>query len=99
MVYAVPESKRSIKQNQFEFTVPGDRKKYTIPKAKYLTVGQIEMLSTKDTEVTLTDVLDLIGDGPAKEAARKLDQEQLANLMEAWQTDSGLDLGESSASS
>lgn len=98
-MYEVPESKRSIAQNRFEFKVPGDRKKYSIPKAKYLTVGQMEELSGNEGDITLTTVLDLVGDGAAKTAVRGLDQEQLTALLEAWQKDSELDLGESSASS
>lgn len=99
MVYEVPASKRSLKQNLFEFHVPGNKKTFSIPKAKYLTVGQVEKLSSNSADVTLTDVLDLIGSGPAQEAARGLDQEQLTALMTAWQADSGIELGESSASS
>ncbi|WMI34031.1 tail assembly chaperone [Microbacterium phage TukTuk] len=98
MAYEVPASKRSIRQNQFEFKVPGDRKTYRIPKAKYLTMGQIEALQEKKDEVLLTDILEMLGQGEAREAVRTLDQEQLMDLMEAWQTDSGISVGESSAS-
>ena len=99
MTYEVPASKRSIKQNQFTFKVPGDRKTYSIPKAKYMTIGQVEALATKGGEVQLTDLLDILGQGDARDAVRTLDQEQMMNLLEAWQADSGLSVGESSASS
>jgi len=98
MAFEVPASKRSIKQNQFQFKVPGDRKTYSIPKAKYLSVGQVETLSLKGEEVAITDILEILGQGEAREAVRALDQEQLMALMEAWQEDSGLSVGESSAS-
>lgn len=98
MAYAVPESKRSIKQNQFEFTIPGNDKTFYIPKAKYLTIGQVEKLSLKGEEVDLTDILEILGQGEAHDAVRDLDQEQLFALMEAWQADSGITVGESSAS-
>ena len=98
MAYEVPASKRSIKQNQFQFKVPGDRKTYSIPKAKYMTIGQVEALETKGGEVKLTDLLEILGQGEARDAVRSLDQEQLMALMEAWQADSGLTVGESSAS-
>ena len=61
MVYEVPASKRSLKQNVFEFKVPGSAKVYSIPKAEFLTMGQVETLQQKEDEVSLTDVLDLIG--------------------------------------
>ncbi|WNT44408.1 tail assembly chaperone [Microbacterium phage Nicky22] len=93
MAYEVPASKRSIRQNQFEFKVPGDRKVYRIPKAKYLTMGQIEALQAKKDEVLLTDILEMLGQGEARDAVRSLDQEQLMDLMEAWQSDSGISVG------
>lgn len=98
MTFQVPESKRSIRQNQFEFKVPGDRKTYRIPKAKYMTMGQVETLATKGENVQITDILEILGQGEAREAVRTLDQEQLEALMEAWQEASGLSVGESSAS-
>lgn len=97
-MYEVPASKRSIKQNQFQFKVPGDRKTYSIPKAKYMTIGQVESLQTKGSEVGLMDILEILGQGDAREAVRGLEQEQLMALMDAWQADSGLTVGESSAS-
>ena len=39
MPYEVPAAKASIKQNRFEFKVPGDRKTYTLPYQQYLTNG------------------------------------------------------------
>lgn len=97
MTYKVPESKRSVKQNRFEFELP-DGTEVSIPKAKYLTIGQIETLQTLGTEVKLTDLLDLFNEPGSAEAVRTLDAEQLQDLMTAWQEDSGLTLGESSAS-
>jgi hypothetical protein len=99
MAYQVPESKRSIAQNRFEFSLP-DGTQVSIPKAKYLTVGQIEILSEKqgNQEVKLTDLLDLFNEPAAAKAVRTLDSEQLQALMAAWQEDSKLTLGESSVS-
>lgn len=100
MAFEVPASKRSIRQNQFEFKVPGDRKTYHIPKAKYLTVGQVEKLAGKGSaELAITDLLDIVGEGEARAAVETLDTEQLMALMTAWQADSQLEVGESSASS
>lgn len=97
MTFKVPESKRSIAQNQFEFELP-DGGTYSIPKAKYLTTGQVEKLSNVKGEATLIDLLDLFGDGPASIAVRTLDTEQLQALMTGWQENSGITAGESSAS-
>lgn len=93
MAYKVPESKRSYKQNQFEFELP-DGKTYSIPKSKYLTIGQVEKLSAKTTETNISDMLELFGKGAAAKAARTLDIEQLQALMTAWQEDSGITTGE-----
>lgn len=99
MVFQVPASKRSIKQNQFEFKVPGDKRTYSIPKAKYLPMGVVERMSSAE-QVTLTDIIALFGDpeSPAAVAVRTLDGEQITALTEAWQKDSGVQAGESSAS-
>jgi hypothetical protein len=97
-MYVVPESKRSLAQNQFEFTAP-DGVTYRIPKAKYMKTGDVERLAAMgDQNVKITDLLDLFGEGAAAKAVRELDVEQLQGLMEAWQQDSGITVGESSAS-
>jgi len=98
--YTVPESKRSLHQNQFEFKVPGDKKLYRIPKIKYLPVGTIEKMALAGKNVTISDMLSLFdGDNSAAaDAVRKLDREQLEALTRAWQEDSGIVVGESSAS-
>lgn len=97
MAYQVPESKRSIAQNRFEVTLP-DGTTFSMPKAKYLTVGQIETLSQKADELTLTDMLELFDEPESARAVRGLDSDQLQGLMLAWQEDSGIAVGESSAS-
>lgn len=99
MVYEVPESKRSIDQDKFEFKVPGDKRTYKVPKTKYLPLRAMEKLSGTAEDVSLSDILDLFGDQQAQDAVRTLDAEQLKALTEAWQSDSGVQVGESSASS
>lgn len=99
MPYQVPDSKRSIDQNKFEFSVPGDPAIYKVPKVKYLPLGQIEVLEGSAENVSLRDILDLFGEDEAAQAAvRTLDTEQLQALTEAWQKDSGIEVGESSGS-
>ena len=102
MVYHVPESKKSIGQNLFEFDLPAgtpgvpDGTVYALPKAKYLEVGVIEKLAENPKDLTITDLLDVLGrSDEVAQAIRKLDIEQLMDLMKAWQEDSGLSLGES----
>lgn len=97
MTFKVPESKRSIAQNRFEFELP-DGTEVSIPKAKYMTVGQVEKMSMLQGELKITDILELFGDMGAADAVRSLDIEQMTALMEAWQSDSGISLGESKAS-
>lgn len=98
--FVVPESKRSIRQNQYEFTVPGSKKTHRIPKAKYLPVGLIEKLSNSPGEISISDVLAMFdgGDKAALDAIRTLDSEQLEALTQDWQNDSGITVGESKAS-
>lgn len=97
MVFTVPESKRSIAQNRFHFELPnGDA--VSIPKAKYLTTGQIESLSSLGRSASIVDLLSVFDEPEAAAAVRTLDMEQLEALMSAWQSDSDVELGESSAS-
>ena len=96
MTYEVPESKRSIGQDEFEFKIAG--KRYSIKKAKFLTIGEAEALESPESS---TVVLDIFGRKGTKQgdAVRSLDQEQFAALVEAWKLDSGVGVGESGASS
>lgn len=96
MAYEVPESKRSVGQDMFEFKIAG--KAYSIKKAKFLTIGEAEALESPESS---TVVLDIFGRRGTKQgdAVRSLDQEQFAALVEAWKLDSGVGVGESGASS
>lgn len=111
MVYAVPPSKASIKQNRFEFTVPGSKKIYSVPKAQYVRPAFLARL-----RALAADVPD--GQEPPPEIAMELfnaqlemfshyvpgftdlfdDSEQIGELLVAWQAESSISLGESSAS-
>ena len=97
MVYEVPVSKRSAKQNVFEFKV--GQKSYTVPKFAYLSVGVLESLSAAGDDA-MGPFLDAFGtkDTPIGKAVRSLDQEQLIGLIKAWQADSDVTVGESEAS-
>jgi hypothetical protein len=101
MVFAVPASKRSLKQNRYEFTVPGDKKKYSIPLVKFLPAGALESVSEQE-DVSIFDILTFFDEAEVTEgtaaAVRTLDQEQINALMADWQKESGVSVGESSAS-
>jgi hypothetical protein len=97
MVYEVPASKASIRQNKFEFKIGG--KSYTVPKFAYLPVSVAEILeNTPDDAVG--PYLDIFGtkDTPVGKAVRTLDKDQLVGLIQAWQGDSDVTAGESEAS-
>lgn len=114
MVYEVPASKASIKQNQFEFKVPGERKTRSLPLPKYLPIGWRSKM--EDAGRPIKAAIDA-GKDPAPEDLALLgslqlemldkyspglvdlmDEEQLAELLKAWQAAGGITVGESVAS-
>lgn len=112
MVYAVPPSKASVKQNRFEFTVPGSKRVHSVPKVQYIKPAYLKQLQ---------DIADGAGEGDALTKEQQValyqaqlamfehyvpgftdlfdDSEQIGELMAAWQAESNISLGESSASS
>ena len=95
MVYEVPASKASKGQGEFEFKIGS--KTYKVRKAKFLSGGQMEDVTSGD----LTRIYDVFGKRgtPIGDAVRSLDIEQTTALANAWMADSGLNSGESEASS
>lgn len=111
MVYAVPPSKSSVKQNRFEFTVPGSKRVHSVPKVQYVKPSFLSSL-----RALAADVPD--GQDPPDVVKMALydaqlamfehyvpgfadlfdDSEQIGILMAAWQSESNISLGESSAS-
>lgn len=109
MVYEVPPSKASHKQNQFPFRVPGKKKTYWLPKLQYVRpglakplaelAGSIEGKPTPDQAMQLFDLQMRIFEHYVPGFADLFEgQDQIAALMEAWQVGSSVSLGESSAS-
>jgi hypothetical protein len=96
MVYQVPTSQASIKQNRFEFSLPGSKKVYSVPKLQFvkpsLALSFGEMSEVQVANALFTEYL--------PEAFPLLeDSSQLQALMEAWQAESeGVGVGESGAS-
>lgn len=114
MVFQVPAPKASIKQNRFEFKLPGDKKTYSLPKMQYLPAGIKARMGS--TSASLKRVLDE-GGQPSLEQKLELQEiqrellesqvpglydrvteDQLQELVKAWQEASGISVGESSAS-
>lgn len=95
MVFQVPASKASIKQNRFEFQIPGSKKIFSVPLLKYLKPslaleleGSTEVGAAKALfNEYLPDAFHLFEDG-----------DQLAAFLEAWKDASGIGVGESQAS-
>lgn len=97
MVYEVPSSKRSVKQNVFEFKI--ENRAYSVPKFEYLSVGVLEDIEAAPTDA-IGPFLDVFGakDSPVRKAIRGLNKDELKGLIEAWRADSDVSLGESEAS-
>ena len=93
MAFSVPASKRSVKQNRFEFTIDG--KKFDIPLMKYLPLSAAEAF---ENEEPVRGILAACDGDAARDAVRQLDGEQLDALLTAWQEASEVKVGESSAS-
>lgn len=96
-MYEVPAAKRSLKQNLFEFKIGA--KTYSVPKFEHLPVGVLEAVEVAPDNA-IGPYLSVFGekDSPAGKAIRTLDKDQLTGLIQAWQADSGVTAGESSAS-
>jgi hypothetical protein len=113
MVFEVPASKASIKQNQFEFKVPGERKTRTLPLLKFTPIGYRDKLARLAEPIQKAQKA---GVDPEVEDLRALgtfqlevleryspgitdvmDDDQLAALLKAWQEASSISVGESRA--
>lgn len=93
-MFEVPASKRSIKQNRFEFKVGGAT--HSIPLLKFLPASAAESF---EAGKQITAVIAGCDSDDAKDAIRSLDGDQLEAFMNAWAEASGVSPGESSASS
>lgn len=99
MTFAVPASKASIAQNRFSFTLPGSKKKHSLPKLAYTPVGIMSTAFTDPAAPKSDELLALfISLGVDRDAAFTLDNGQLGSIADAWAEASGISLGESSAS-
>lgn len=94
MSFNVPQSKKSIKQNRFDFNIEGDE--FSVPLLKFAPVEAAELFE-KDLEVA--GVMAMCENDGARDAIRSLDGDQFGAFMEEWQKASGVETGESQASS
>lgn len=113
MVFEVPASRASLKQNVFEFKVPGERKTRSLPLLKFTPIGYRDKLAKLAEPIRAAQDA---GTDPATEDLRALgalqldmleryspgltdvmDDDQLAALLKAWQEASRISMGESRA--
>lgn len=96
MGYKVPDWKKSIDQNLFEVEVGEET--FHVIKAEYMTGVQVEMLQRAGNDPGgLYGVLDELCPGLGT-ALRPVPLKFVTEFVQAWQADSGIELGESSAS-
>lgn len=94
MAFNVPASKKSQKSNRYEFTI--GETTYDVPLLKFAPVEAAELFEKGQQVAGMIACCDT---DDAKAAIRGLDGEQLGALMEDWQQASGVEAGESLASS
>jgi hypothetical protein len=93
MPFDVPQSRKSITQNRFEFTLDGVT--HSIPLLKFAPVQAAEEF---EAGRNVAGILACCENDGARDAIRSLDGDQFGALMTAWQEASGIGAGESQAS-
>jgi hypothetical protein len=93
MVYQVPPAKKSKAQDKFEFEIGG--KTHSLPLMKLLPPRDMALMEGRSLN-SIRDVFEQHAPGVFDQFENT---EQLEGLTKAWAADSGLDLGESPASS
>ena len=95
MVYQVPSSQASIKQNRFEFSLPGSKKVYSVPKLQFVKPA----IALQFSDLTEVQIANLLFNEYLPEVFPQLeDATQLEALLNAWKEESGIGAGESGAS-
>jgi len=95
--YKIPDWKKSIDQDKF--AIETDDGTFYLPKAEYLTGRQAQQFAEADeAEGGIYEVLDNITPGLGT-ALIDVPVKYVKELVEAWQADSGVTVGESEASS
>lgn len=114
MVFEIPASKASIKQNLFQFKIPGEKKDRELPLQQHITadlrarLGEVAAVVLKHQKAeTDPEPLELVAlqriqrevlEHYHPDLYQLLDSEQVNALTQAWGAASKASLGESSAS-
>lgn len=114
MVYEIPASKASIKQNLFEFKVPGEKKLRSMPKQQFINgdlrarlakvvvgIRRHQADGTDPGEESLLAIQELqreVLEHYNPDLYKLLDSDQITALLKQWGEESNIELGESSAS-
>lgn len=93
-MFIVPEADTS---DAFPFQWKGQQ--YSLPKMANITFDQIALVSNMDDLQGMRALFEAIAPEFAEKAMGNMTTVELGALIDAWQEDSGLTLGESSASS
>lgn len=92
-MYEVPERKKSVDQDKFQFKIGA--KEYYLPRLKFLTGRALIDLSKVDD---IEGMYMIAPNKTTKEALLDLQLGELEGLLKAWNEDSGVTLPESEAS-
>jgi hypothetical protein len=92
-MFVVPEADQS---EQFEFEWRGER--YAFPKMANVTFDQISLLGDLNDLAGLRTLFEAVSPEFAEKALGRMSTKEIGALVEGWQNDSGVNLGESEAS-
>jgi hypothetical protein len=95
-VYRLPASKKSLKQNQFEFQLVEDGPIYSIPKLKFVKPSLAVQIEDLPLQVAVVRLFDEFHPGLFESFE---DADQLEGFTRAWATASGINIPESKPSS
>lgn len=94
-MFEVPQSKKSIRQNRWEFTIPGEDGTFDVPLMKFASIAAMEAFEAGKESTGLILAAD---NERARDAIRSLDADQVTALLDAWSEASGVTVGESQGS-
>lgn len=82
---------------KFHYTVPGTKKKIELPKFSSLPFGAIRKIRGASEEDQIFVMFEATADEKNLDVIDTLTIEEVGELVDAWQKDAGVDLGESAA--
>jgi hypothetical protein len=103
MIYQVPASAATKKENRFEFRMPGSRKAYSLPLLQYIP-PKLALDLPKIDESDPSSLIEFMGKflhriSPSMDILDLFeDQQQFMDFFQAWQDASTVSVGESQAS-